>query len=170
MINSNFSLTFQLVRPHQAGGMKAREMLDWEVVEETCIHQSILCVLHSKGSCISRSQVVVVMGSVTFSLGGHQAESVCSWNKENCQGHDGDLTGEPQEQDMTQRMSGRSITKHIQNNISGGKRRETVTVIENVLQEPLWRNSRSRWTLWAKKKIPACSSVRTPYIWSQWSQ
>lgn len=60
--------------------MKAREMLDWEVVEETDMHQQtcILCVLHSKVSSISWSQVVVVVVSVAFSLGGHQAESVCS--------------------------------------------------------------------------------------------
>lgn len=72
-----FSLVFRLVIPHQTGGMKAREMLDWAVVEERYMHQSILCILHSKGSRNSWSQVEVV-GSVTFSLGGHQAESDCS--------------------------------------------------------------------------------------------
>lgn len=138
IINSSFSLIFQLVRPHQAEGMKEREMLDWKVVEETYTHQSILCVLHSKGSCISWSRVVVV-GSVTFSLGGHHTESACSTGLETSKLPESWCKLETRQASHKSRAwhrelltnSGRSITKHLQNNIPGGKRRGAVTIIEN---------------------------------------
>lgn len=136
MINSIFSLTFQLVRPYQSGGMKAREMLDWGVVEETCIHQSILCVLHSKGSCISWSQVVVV-GTVTIQLGRASGwVSLQHWagTKQIVR-----VMVENREANLKCRAwhrewladTDRRITKHFKNNISGGKRRGSVTIFEN---------------------------------------
>lgn len=114
-------------------------MLGWEVVEETYKHQSILCVLHSKCSCISWSRVVVGVGSVTFSLGGHQAESVCSTGLETSKLPESWCKLETRQVSLKSRAwhrewltnSGRSIAKHLQNNISGGKRRGAVTITEN---------------------------------------
>lgn len=67
--------------------------------------------------------------------------------------------------------SGRSrrITKHhlLQKNVSQGT---LSSLLKISPQGPFCRSIRSRWILWTEEKISTCSTIRIPYVISQWSQ